>query len=147
MISLIENGDILQSEAQTLTNAVNCVGVMGKGIALQFKRRFPEMYQDYVQCCEAGLVRLGQPYLYRNSEPPHILNFPTKDHWRSASTLETIEQGLDYLVANCQLWGIESLAVPALGCGAGQLAWSDVKPILVKHLGKLAIPVYLYTPQ
>ena len=78
-------GDILQSKAQTLINTVNCVGIMGKGIALEFKKRFPEMFQDYVERCERKEVRPGVPYLYKALLPPQIVNFPTKDHWKTVS--------------------------------------------------------------
>lgn len=93
-------GDILQSKAQTLINTVNCVGVMGKGIALEFKKRFPAMFEDYAAKCERGEVRPGVPYLYRTLFPPQIINFPTKDHWRSVSKVSDIERGLNYLLDN-----------------------------------------------
>src|SRR6266536_5356806 len=108
-------GDILQSKAQTLVNTVNCVGVMGKGIALEFKRRFPEMYDDYVRRCDSHEVRLGRPYLWRSLTPPFVLNFPTKNHWRSPSRLDDIVEGLRYLREHYAEWGITSLAVPPLG--------------------------------
>ncbi|QSR84366.1 macro domain-containing protein [Methylacidimicrobium sp. B4] len=138
--------DIFKSKAQTLVNTVNCVGVMGKGIALEFKKRFPEMYEDYVRRCKAKEVKLGQPYLYRSLLPPWILNFPTKDHWRSVSRLEDILDGLDYLKRHLQEWGITSLAVPPLGCGHGRLEWRVVGPALYQHLKRLHIPVELYAP-
>src|SRR5690348_10387922 len=94
---LVLTGNLFDSEAQTLVNAVNCVGVMGKGIALAFKRRYPAMFADYVARCKDGLVRLGEPYLYRGSARPYVLNFPTKNHWRSAVKLEDIVAGLAYL--------------------------------------------------
>jgi O-acetyl-ADP-ribose deacetylase (regulator of RNase III) len=140
------SGDLFESKAQTLVNTVNCVGVMGKGIALEFKKRFPEMYEDYVARCAAKRVRLGEPYLFRGPMPPWILNFPTKDHWRSVSRLSDILVGLGYLERYCREWGIESLAVPALGCGEGQLEWQVVGPALYDHLSRLRIPVELYTP-
>src|SRR5438067_13930817 len=90
-------GDLFESDAQTLVNTVNTVGVMGKGIALGFKQRYPEMYEDYVSRCNAGEVALGRPYLYRRPEPPWVINFPTKDHWRSVARLDAIIEGLDYL--------------------------------------------------
>lgn len=90
-------GNIFDSKAQTLVNTVNTVGVMGKGIALEFKRRFPDMYEDYLRACEKGEVRLGKPYLYKRATVPWILNFPTKGHWRSVSRLSDIVRGLDYL--------------------------------------------------
>ncbi len=139
-------GDLFESEAQTLVNTVNTAGVMGKGIALEFKKRFPEMYDDYVRRCEAGRVKLGEPYLYRNLFPPHVLNFPTKEHWRSASRLEDILRGLQYLEDHYKEWGITSLAVPPLGCGHGQLEWSVVGPALYRMLSRLEIPVELYAP-
>lgn len=139
-------GDIFESSAQTLVNTVNCVGVMGKGIALDFKKRFPDMYEEYAQLCKSGTVRLGQPYLHRRLTPPWILNFPTKDHWRSVSTLQDIIAGLRYLQAHYREWGITSLAVPPLGCGQGQLEWRVVGPTLYRHLKQLAIPVDLFAP-
>jgi uncharacterized protein YwgA/O-acetyl-ADP-ribose deacetylase (regulator of RNase III) len=139
-------GDMFKSKAQTLVNTVNCVGIMGKGIALEFKKRFPEMHEDYVRRCEAKEVKLGQPYLYRSLLPPWILNFPTKDHWRSVSRLEDIVRGLRYLERRHREWGITSLAVPPLGCGHGQLEWRVVGPTLYRHLKQLGIPVELYAP-
>lgn len=139
-------GDLFKSEAQTLVNTVNCVGVMGKGIALGFKKRFPDMYDDYVARCQRGEVRLGQPYLYRGLFPPYILNFPTKDHWRSVSKLEDIVAGLKHLEQHYREWGITSLAVPPLGCGQGQLEWRVVGPTLYRYLHKLDVPVDLYAP-
>lgn len=139
-------GDLFESEAQTLTNTVNTVGVMGKGIALGFKKRFPDMFNDYVWRCERGEVRLGEPYLYKPLIPPWILNFPTKGHWRSATRLSDIQAGLDYLAANYRDWGIESIAVPPLGCGEGQLEWRVVGPTLFRGLRRLDIPVELYAP-
>ncbi|HSW02782.1 MAG TPA: macro domain-containing protein [Sedimentisphaerales bacterium] len=139
-------GDIFDSKAQTLVNTVNCVGVMGKGIALEFKTRFPDMYDDYVQRCRDKKVGLGQPYLYKCLTPPWILNFPTKDHWRSISRLEDIVAGLRYLEAHYRQWGITSLAVPPLGCGQGQLEWRVVGPTLYRHLKELDIAVELFAP-
>jgi O-acetyl-ADP-ribose deacetylase (regulator of RNase III) len=110
-------GDILESKAQTLINTVNCVGVMGKGIALEFKKRFPAMFEDYAAKCERGEVRPGVPYLYRTLFPPQIINFPTKDHWRSVSKISDIERGLNYLLDNYKTWKVTSLAIPPLGCG------------------------------
>ena len=139
-------GDLFTSEAQTLVNAVNCAGVMGKGLALAFKRRFPDMFQDYKDRCARGQVRLGEPYLCRRSAPPFILNFPTKDHWRSRSKLEDIVAGVGYLQRHYVEWDITSLAVPALGCGLGQLDWATVGPILHRLFSELTIPVALYAP-
>ncbi len=142
----ILTGDILDSKAQTLVNTVNCVGVMGKGIALKFKERFPDMFNDYVERCNRNEVRLGKPYLYKNLTPPWILNFPTKGHWRSVSRIEDIVKGLKYLLQRYKEWGITSLAVPPLGCGQGQLEWKIVGPTLYRYLNQLEIPVELYAP-
>lgn len=142
----IREGDIFKSKAQTLVNTVNCVGVMGKGIALGFRKRFPAMHDDYVRRCERGEVKLGQPYLYRQEGGPWVLNFPTKDHWRSVSKLADIEAGLQHLEANYQEWGLESIAVPPLGSGLGGLEWQVVGPALYQHLSRLEIPVELFVP-
>jgi uncharacterized protein YwgA/O-acetyl-ADP-ribose deacetylase (regulator of RNase III) len=139
-------GNIFESEMQTLVNTVNCVGIMGKGLALEFKKRFPDMYEDYVARCKAKQVRLGEPYLYRRLLPPWILNFPTKDHWRSVSRLSDIVAGLEYLGRHYHEWEIESLAVPALGCSNGQLEWRVVGPTLYRYLSQYDIPVELYAP-
>jgi O-acetyl-ADP-ribose deacetylase (regulator of RNase III)/uncharacterized protein YwgA len=139
-------GDIFKSSAQTLTNTVNCVGVMGKGIAEQFKERFPEMYEDYVERCENGDVQLGRPYLYRRDRKPWVLNFPTKGHWRAVSNLSDIRRGMEHVLDKYKEWGIESLAVPPLGCGNGQLDWRVVGPTLYRYLSEMDIPVELYAP-
>jgi O-acetyl-ADP-ribose deacetylase (regulator of RNase III)/uncharacterized protein YwgA len=139
-------GDILGSNAQTLVNTINCVGVMGKGIALKFKERFPDMFNDYVERCNRNEVRLGKPYLFKRLTPPWILNFPTKGHWRSVSRIEDIVKGLKYLLQHYKEWGITSLAVPPLGCGQGQLEWNIVGPTLYRYLSQLEIPVELYAP-
>ena len=139
-------GDIFSSNAQTITNTVNCVGVMGKGIALGFRQRYPEMYEDYVQRCDKGLVKLGRPYIYKQSRDPWILNFPTKDHWRQGANLDAILDGLGYLQSKYKEWGIESLAVPPLGSGLGGLEWRVVGPTLYRALRLLDIPVELYAP-
>ena len=139
-------GDLFNSQAQTLVNTVNCVGVMGKGVALEFRNRFPRMYEDYVERCRAGRVQLGEPYLYKDLVGPWVLNFPTKDHWRSVSRLSDIEAGLEHLERHYREWGITSLAVPPLGCGHGGLEWRVVGPTLYRHLARLDIPVELYAP-
>lgn len=139
-------GDILQSKAQTLINTVNCVGVMGKGIALEFKKRFPEMFEEYVQRCKRHEVKLGIPYLYKRLLPPQIINFPTKDHWKSVSRLEDIERGLQYLLNHLKEWNVTSLAIPPLGCGNGQLEWKTVGPLIYRYASQMDIPVALYAP-
>ncbi len=146
MTVAITSGNIFNSKAQTLVNTVNCVGVMGKGIALQFKKLYPEMYLDYVDKCKLKEVKLTKPYLYKQILAPWILNFPTKDNWRSISRISDIIAGLKYLELHYKEWGITSLAVPPLGCGHGGLEWEIVAPALYKHLSQLNIPVELYAP-
>lgn len=148
MVKKILIGDIFSSEAQTLVNTVNCVGIMGKGIAAEFKKRYPEMFDDYVVRCQKGEIKPGVPYLFKMPSlfAPQVINFPTKSDWRAASRIEDIENGLKILVVKYKEWGVESIAVPPLGCGNGQLLWETVGPLIYKHFSKLDIPVKLYAP-
>jgi O-acetyl-ADP-ribose deacetylase (regulator of RNase III)/uncharacterized protein YwgA len=139
-------GNLFESDAQTLVNIVNCVGVMGKGIALEFKKRYPAMFQDYVKRCNAGAMQIGRPYHYTDLFGASIVNFPTRKHWRSASRVQDIEEGLDYFVAHYQEWGVESVAFPPLGCGNGGLEWSVVGPLMAEKLKGLPVPVEIYAP-
>jgi O-acetyl-ADP-ribose deacetylase (regulator of RNase III)/uncharacterized protein YwgA len=139
-------GDILKSKAQTLVNTVNCVGIMGKGIALEFKKRFPEMFKDYEERCERKEIRVGQPCLYKSLFGQQIVNFPTKEHWKSISKVSDVEIGLDYLLAHYKSWGITSIAIPPLGCGNGQLEWKVVGPLIYKKIKQMDIPVEIYAP-
>ena len=139
-------GDIFQSQATTIVNTVNCVGVMGKGVAAEFKKRFPQMFDDYVARCAADQVKLGQPYLYQDMLGTSVINFPTKDHWRSPSRLDDVVRGLDYLLAHAAQWNLTSLAIPPLGCGNGGLDWALVGPIMYQKLSELGIPVEIYAP-
>ena len=126
-----QKGDILHSGAQALVNAVNCVGIMGKGLALQFKKAFPENFRFFAQACERGEVRLGSMLVYDLNQmtgPRYIINFPTKQHWKNPSRLKDIEAGLKDLVKTVRKLQIQSIAIPALGCGLGGLNWSDVRP-------------------
>lgn len=146
MVTFIK-GNIFDSPAQLLTNTVNTAGIMGKGIALQFKQKFPAMFEDYVRRCEHGQVQLGEPYLWED-ERVQILNFPTKSHWKSLSKLSDIEEGLKYLAAHYDDWGVASIALPPLGCGNGGLAWKDVRSLIEKHLGPVPeLEVYVYEPE
>jgi O-acetyl-ADP-ribose deacetylase (regulator of RNase III)/uncharacterized protein YwgA len=142
----VTKGNVIESKAQTLVNTVNCVGVMGKGVALQFKERFPDMFKDYLARCHRGEVALGRPYIYKTGGRAWILNFPTKHHWRSVSSLQDIVLGLKYLRDHYKEWGVTSLAVPPLGCGQGKLDWRIVGRVLYQHLSQLDIPVELYAP-
>ena len=142
----VRTGNLFESRAATLVNPVNCVGVMGKGLALEFKRRFPAMFRDYKARCNAGLVRPGEPYLYRDLTGTSVLNFPTKDHWKFPSRFEDIERGLDALVDRTELWGLTTVAMPALGCGNGGLQWVDVGPAIYCRLHTAPIAVELFAP-
>ena len=142
----MKDGDLFNADAQTLVNTVNTVGVMGKGIALGFKKRFPAMLRDYERRCALGEVRLGEPYLFKQAIPPWIVNFPTKEHWRGAARLDAITDGLVRLRSQYRDWGITSIAVPPLGCGEGGLDWKVVGPTLYRYLSWFEIPVELYAP-
>jgi O-acetyl-ADP-ribose deacetylase (regulator of RNase III) len=138
-------GNLFSSKAQVLVNTVNCVGVMGKGVALAFKEKYPAMYEDYRQACEQGLIRPGKLSLYTNAKP-WIINFPTKQHWKTRSRLYDIEAGLKDLSDHYQEWQIESLAMPALGCGHGGLDWAIVRPVIEKYLSNLEMDIEVYEP-
>ena len=142
----LKEGNLLNSSSQTLVNTVNCVGAMGKGIALQFKKSYKPMYEDYRRRCQREEVKPGVPYLYRVNRNRMVINFPTKNHWRNKSELRWIETGLDLLVEQVKEWGVTSLAVPALGCGNGGLEWRVVRALMFKKLGTLDIPVEIYAP-
>jgi len=143
----VKIANLFESNAKTLVNTVNCVGVMGKGIAQQFKNAYPDMFKDYVEKCKAGEVKPGVPYIYKNDASKiSIINFPTKDHWRLPALLQYIIQGLDIFIDNYIEWGVESVAFPPLGCGNGGLEWSMVGPIMFQKLSSLNIPIELYAP-
>jgi O-acetyl-ADP-ribose deacetylase (regulator of RNase III) len=138
-----QKGDIFESKAQVIVNTVNCQGVMGKGLALAFKQRYPAMFPVYQQECKAGRLRIGRPSLYKESAP-WILNFPTKDTWKANSKIEYLEKGLEYFIANYKKAGITSVAFPKLGAQNGKLSWDDVGPLMAKYLSSLEIDVYIY---
>lgn len=146
----IGKGDLLKADVEALVNTVNLQGVMGKGIALQFKKAFPDNYKAYRKACQSSELRLGHMFIYpRGILPPKfIINFPTKDHWRSKSRLADVAAGLRDLAIQIQDLGIKSVAVPPLGCGLGGLSWSKVRPLVVEHLGGLeGVEVVLYEPK
>ena len=141
---LYVRGNLLQSPAQVLVNTVNTVGAMGRGIALDFKRLFPEMYREYRELCERGQFRIGMLWLYK-SPNKWVLNFPTKEHWRNPSRVEYIDAGLRKFAGSYANLGIHSTAFPALGCGNGQLDFeTQVKPLMEKYLRPLPIEVFVY---
>jgi O-acetyl-ADP-ribose deacetylase (regulator of RNase III) len=146
----ITHGDILAADAEALVNTVNTVGVMGRGIALQFKKAYPENFSAYEAACRRGEVRIGQVLVHelaRLGEPRFIINFPTKEHWRGASRLEYVESGLAALAAEVRARGIRSIAVPPLGCGLGGLSWGAVRPRIEAAFAELPeVRVLLYEP-
>lgn len=139
-------GNLFTSPAQVLVNTVNTQGVMGKGIALQFKQTFPEMFKTYQSLCEKRRIDIGVLWIYKT---PHkwILNFPTKKYWRNPSKAEFIETGLKKFSERFNELGIYSIAFPALGCGNGELDWEDtVKPLMEKYLNKIPADVFVHPP-
>lgn len=142
MIQYVQ-GNIFESSAQTIVNPVNCKGVMGAGLAKQFKERYPKMYQAYRNFCIAGLLKPSKLMLYK--EQDHwILNFPTKNDWRDGSNIMYIESGLKKFVDTYASKGITSIAFPKIGCGLGGLDWSLVELVMKKYLDPLPIDVYVY---
>ena len=147
----LTHGDLLKhGGADAIVNTVNCVGVMGKGIALQFKNKWPDNFELYHAACRAGEVRPGKMFVFNAgayAKPHFIINFPTKDHWRNNSKLAFIKDGLRDLVAQVQKLGIRSIAVPSLGCGHGGLNWAEVKPLIEDAFSVLTdVEVLLFEP-
>ncbi|QEL57333.1 type II toxin-antitoxin system antitoxin DNA ADP-ribosyl glycohydrolase DarG [Chromobacterium paludis] len=144
-------GDLLrQEDVDAIVNTVNCVGVMGKGIALQFKHKWPANFQAYQAACRAGTLRPGKMFIHDNgalAKPHYIVNFPTKDHWRGSSKLEYIQDGLQDLVAQIRQLSIRSIAIPPLGCGNGRLDWAEVRPLIEQAFAALPnVTVRLFEP-
>ena len=142
-------GDLFATDAEALVNAVNTAGVMGKGIALEFKKTFPENYEAYRAACKAGLVRTGSMFVTeRDGNPKWIVNFPTKEHWRSRSKIEWIGDGLDDLRRVIEGRRIRSIALPALGVGHGGLPWEQVRGLIDEKLAGLSdVKVTVYEPR
>lgn len=145
-----QQGNLLEAKAEALVNTVNCVGVMGKGIALQFKQAYPENFKQYKSACDRGEVEPGQMFTVATGNlfnPRYIINFPTKRHWKGKSKLKDVEAGLRALVAEVQQLGIRSIAIPPLGCGNGGLDWAMVKPLIVNAVAELSdITVMIFEP-
>ncbi|MDD2943806.1 MAG: macro domain-containing protein [bacterium] len=145
-----KQGDILHEDVEVLVNTVNCVGVMGRGIALQFKKIFPENFKFYEKACQQGQMRPGQMLVYQTGQlinPRYIVNFPTKRHWRGKSRIQDIKEGLTALAEIIEKLKITSIAVPPLGCGLGGLEWSEVRPLIVDALQSLdGVRVIIFEP-
>lgn len=144
-------GDLLEDDAQALVNTVNCAGVMGKGLALAFKRRHPQVFAEYRAACARGAVRPGRMHVVGLGEfapNRYVVNFPTKWHWRDPSRLDDIRLGLDHLVATIGVLEITSIAVPPLGCGNGGLDWAVVEPLITNALAPVQdLDVRIYPPE
>lgn len=144
------SGDLLDADTEAVVNTVNCVGVMGKGIALQFKRRYPTVFTVYAKACKAGEVRTGKMLPVRTGEivgPDWVINFPTKRDWRAPSRLEWIKEGLVDLRRVVSKLDIKSIAIPPLGAGNGGLDWSQVEPLIRSAFAdEPSVEVHLYTP-
>lgn len=143
-------GNLLDADVQALVNTVNTVGVMGRGIALQFKKAFPDNYKAYRKVCDEKKLTVGMVYTYdreRLDNPRYIINFPTKRHWKSDSRIEDIQSGLQALVREINRLGIESIAIPPLGCGLGGLNWSEVYRKIEEILGNLTnVDILVFEP-
>ena len=144
-------GDILKAKAEAIVNTVNCVGIMGRGIALQFKKAFPANFRAYALACKDGEVQPGKMFVHDTgafTNPRYIINFPTKRHWKGKSRIEDIEAGLPALVDQVQKRRIKSIAIPPLGCGLGGLNWKEVRPKILRALEALTdVEVHIYEPE
>ncbi len=144
-------GDMFATEADALVNTVNTVGVMGKGVALQSKRVFPDNYKAYVRACERGELEVGKVFVFDRAtleNPRYIINFPTKRHWRGRSRIEYIRTGLEDLVRQIRDYDIHSIAVPPLGCGYGGLDWDEVRTLIEEASDRLpGVEFLVYEPQ
>lgn len=145
------HGNLLEADVEALVNTVNTVGIMGKGVALQFRQAFPDNYAIYRKACERGDVQIGRMLVFaigKLTNPRYIINFPTKRHWKTKSRLEDIEAGLRDLIDVIKAEGINSIAVPPLGCGNGGLKWNDVRPRIEAAFAEVPhIHVQLFAPE
>jgi len=145
-----QGGNLLQANTEALVNAVNCVGVMGRGIALQFKQAFPDNFSAYAAACRHAEVQPGRMFVFEiasAAKPKYIVNFPTKRHWRDKSRMEDIENGLASLVQEVRARGIRSIARPALGSGLGGLTWGKVRVRIEDHFAPLdEVTVLVFNP-
>lgn len=146
-----KTGDLLKADAEALVNTVNCVGIMGRGVALQFKNEFPANFKAYAAACEREEVQPGRMFVFETrtlTNPKFIINFPTKRHWRGKSRMEDIDAGLRALVGEVSALGIKSIAIPPLGSGLGGLDWAEVRPRIVEALrGFNDLHVLIFEPK
>jgi O-acetyl-ADP-ribose deacetylase (regulator of RNase III) len=145
-----KRGNLLEERTEALVNAVNCVGVMGKGIALRFKQVFPENFKQYKKACDAHAVQPGKMFIVSTESllfPRYIINFPTKQHWKDKSKLQDVKTGLSALVEDIRRYNIRSIAIPSLGCGNGGLDWNIVKPLITEAFADLSdVQVVIFEP-
>ena len=137
-------GNMFDKAYDVRINTVNCVGVMGAGLALEFKKRYPKMFDEYKHLCNTGSLGVGKLHSFR-ADDCLIVNFPTKDHWKNDSKMEYIEAGLRVLRPRMITWDSSTTcAMVRLGCGIGKLDWNDVRPLIEKHLGDLPLTIDVY---
>jgi len=140
-------GNLLDDDADALVVPVNCVGIAGAGLALAFKRKFPENFVEYKLCCLCGDLKPGGVFTFASKKPNWIYNVATKNHWRNPSDIAWIERGLNELNHRIHADGILSIAIPALGCGNGGLDWTDVKPLIERYMNIPSIDTRVYEPK
>lgn len=144
-------GNLLLENVEALVNTVNCVGVMGKGIALQFKMAYPDNFKSYLKLCQQEKMIPGKVHIYETGilyNPKYIINFPTKFHWKGKSKLKDIEEGIDHLNLEIKRLHITSIAIPPLGCGLGGLEWNDVKPLILQKFHDLEnVRIIVFEPK
>jgi len=147
----VTRGNVLTADAEALVNTVNCMGYMGKGIALQFKQAFPDNFKAYEKICRGHKLHPGKMFVFRTGmlrNPKFVINFPTKRHWRGKAKIDDIRAGLSALIEDVRRLGIESVAVPPLGCGLGGLAWSEVRPMIEEAFRAASeVRVLLFEPR
>lgn len=144
-ITIVTNGDIFKSQCEALVNPVNIKGVMGKGLALAFKTKYPAHFENYKRACQNGEMTTDKVLAYQEINGPMIICLATKADWKDSSKIEYVSAGLDDLVKQIETLGIRSIAIPKLGCGLGGLDWNKVRPLIVEKLSALdGINVEIY---
>ncbi|MDR3626809.1 MAG: macro domain-containing protein [Ignavibacteriaceae bacterium] len=150
MFEFIKNGNLIEADSEALVNTVNTVGIMGKGVALQFKKAFPNNFKEYENAAKDSKIQIGKIFVTETGKftnPKYIINFPTKKHWRYPSKIEWIREGLKDLKHFIINNNIKSIAIPPLGCGNGQLKWNDVRPLIINSLDNIVdLKVFLFEP-
>ncbi len=144
MIKIVSGNILKDNNSQAITNPVNCVGVMGAGLALQFKKQYPNNFKEYKLACNLNKVKLGKMFITRLEYNRYIINFPTKYHWKENSKIEYINTGLENLLFQLNDLNIKSIAIPKLGCGLGGLDWNDVKQSIIDIFHNTEIDVIIY---